>query len=108
MTDDEMYQILEDFANSHTLAHDIVVEMTMGHTSFHAKHQEKGFRYEDGEMLSSLIRGAEHFMMWLRREGKARFVQKYTQKGAKPTKSRVLGRKKRHSYPKGDNCVRGN
>jgi hypothetical protein len=75
MTDAEMYKILEDFANSHTLARDIVVSMTGHSKSFTPRFPAESFKYEDSQLLSEIVRGAEHFMMWLRREGKARVVQ---------------------------------
>ena len=100
MTDDEMYKILEDFANFHTLARDIVVSMNGHSTSFKPRFPAESFRYEDSQLLGEIVRGATHFMMWLRREGKARLVQ-CPRKGIKPPKSRVLASKKTHSSPKG-------
>ena len=75
MTDEKMYKILEDFANSHTLARDIVVSMNGYSTSFKPRFPADSFKHEDSELLSEIVRGATHFMMWLRREGKARLVQ---------------------------------
>jgi len=75
MTDDEMYKILEDFANSHTLSNDIVVRIESGHTSYTPRFPSTSFKHEDCEILSELVRGATHFMYWLRREGKARVVK---------------------------------
>ena len=75
MTDAEMYKILEDFANSHTLARDIVVSMNGYVTSFKPRFPAESFKHEDAELLSEIVRGATHFMMWLRREGKARLVK---------------------------------
>ena len=98
LTDEEMYKILTDFGNGHTLARDIEVTIRSGYTSLHAKCQEKGFKYEDGQLLSEIIRGAESFMFWLRREGKARLVRldaEYTRKGAKPSNSVGLASKER-------------
>jgi hypothetical protein len=89
MTDEQMYEILEDFANSHTLARDIVVSMSGHTTSFKPRFPAEAFKHEDAEVLGELIRGATHFMYWLRREGKARVVKK----GAKQPKSGVKKRK---------------
>jgi hypothetical protein len=75
MTDNEMYKILEDFANSHTLARDIVVSINEHTTSFKPRFPAESFKHEDSECLSELLRGATHFMYWLRREGKARLVK---------------------------------
>jgi len=75
LSDDQMYKILEDFANRHTLARDIVVSVCMGSTSFKPRFPADSFKHEDAEMLGELIRGATHFMLWLRREGKARLVK---------------------------------
>jgi hypothetical protein len=94
MTDEEMYKILEDFANSHTLAQDIEVSMCSGYTHFKPRFPAESFKHEDSQLLSEICRGAEHFMMWLRREGKARLV-KCPRNGAKPPKSDIKKRKKR-------------
>lgn len=66
MTDKQMYKLLERFANEHTLAKDIKVTITSGGKHFEAK-TEKGAKYEDVALLADLIRGAEHFLMWKRR-----------------------------------------
>jgi hypothetical protein len=73
--DEQMYKILEDFANSHNMARDIVVSMNGYSTSFKPRFPAESFKHEDSELLSELVRGATHFMMWLRREGKARLVK---------------------------------
>jgi hypothetical protein len=74
MKDAEMYRILDDFANSHTLARDLEVRITEHSKSFTALPDTPA-KYEDVVLLSQLVLGAEHFMMWLRREGKARLVK---------------------------------
>jgi hypothetical protein len=83
MTDREMYQILEDFANSHTLARDLEVEITEHCKRFTALPDTPA-KYEDVVLLSDIVRGAEHFMMWLRREGKARLVKRPSKEAQKP------------------------
>ena len=94
LSDEQMYKILEDFANSHTLAQDIEVSMCSGYTHFKPRFPAESFKHEDAELLSEIVRGAEHFMMWLRREGKARVV-KCPRKGTKRGKSPQLASKKR-------------
>jgi hypothetical protein len=75
MTDAEMNRILQDFANAHTLARDIRVTITPNSTHLEPREGLDGFKYEDGQMLTELIRGAEQLLMWARREGKVRFVR---------------------------------
>jgi len=99
MTDEQMYRILEDFANRHTLARDIEVSITGNCKSFTALPDTPA-KYEDVVLLSDIVRGAEHFMMWLRREGKARLV-KCPRKGMKRANSSISSSKKTHSSPKG-------
>ena len=67
MTDNQMYKELERFANSHTLAKDIKVEVTGGCKRFTAKDKEGG-RYEDVVLLSNIVLGAEHYLLWKRRK----------------------------------------
>jgi hypothetical protein len=93
MTDERMYKILQDFAQSHTLSKDVLVEIN-GHSKTFTAIGDNGAKYGDMILLAELIRGAEHFMLWLRREGKARLV-KCPRKGAKPSNSMGLGSKKR-------------
>ena len=83
MKDEEMYQILQNFAQNHTLARNIEVSISQGHTSFTPRFPAESFKHEDSELLSSLIQGATHFMYWLRREGKARLVKSATKKRRK-------------------------
>ena len=66
MTDEQMFRELEMFANQHTLAKDIKVEITGGGKRFTAKDKEGG-RYEDVVLLSDIVLGAEHYLMWKRR-----------------------------------------
>lgn len=74
MTDKEMYQIIQDFAQKHTLARDVGVTVNE-HTKQFWAHPGTLAKYEDIVLFSDIIRGAEHFMMWLRREGKVRLVK---------------------------------
>ena len=67
MNDKKMYELLTKFANDNTLAEDIDVHVSANRTSLKAKDEEKGAKYEDAQLLSELIRGAEHFLFWVRR-----------------------------------------
>ena len=67
MTDDQMYEILEQFANQHTLAQDIDVKISSYHTSFAPRYPAESFKHEDAEMLNEILRGATHLLMWARR-----------------------------------------
>ncbi len=69
MTDKEQSELLTKFGNEHTLAQSIKVEITefsKGFTS--TKEHGAGANYEDVILLSSIIQGAEHFLLWLRRK----------------------------------------
>jgi len=88
MTDNEICKVLEDFANSHTLAKDINVTITNYSTLLEPKEGIDAFKYEDGQMLQELIRGAKSLLLWARREGKVRYrtikaVSEKTLKNAK-------------------------
>ena len=66
MKDKQMYKELTKFANSHTLAKDVDILVTSYSTTIEAK--EGCFaRYEDVCLLSDIIRGATHYLMWKRR-----------------------------------------
>jgi len=89
MNDEQMYRILQDFANAHTLARDIRVTITPNSTHLEPRDGLDGFKYEDADMLQGLISGAKHLLMWARREGKVRFVRLASdcpRKGAKKSK----------------------
>ena len=107
MTDDEMYEILNDFARQHALAVGLEVNVSPGGMSFKTVDFTVGGKYEYSSMLGDMISGAEQLLMWARREGKVRFVrlsQKdssirdkyYTQKGAKRPKIQLKRCKKGH------------
>jgi hypothetical protein len=123
MNDNEMYEILNDFAKQHALAVGLEVSVTPGGMSFKTVDFTVGGKYEYSHMLGDMIRGAEQLLMWARREGKVRFVrlssdclkkgakthkkqgngQKkgYTRSGMKRVNSSISASKKRHSSPKG-------
>ena len=65
MTDKQMYKELERFANEHTRAKDIAVTIT-GHNKRMMARNEIA-KYEDVCLLSSIIQGAEHYLIWKRR-----------------------------------------
>lgn len=66
MNDKQMYKKLEEFANSHILANNIKVTISVCGKRFKAKNKESS-RYEDVVLLSNIILGAEHYLMWKRR-----------------------------------------
>lgn len=68
MTDEQHYKLVENFANDHTLAEDIICTHTSFHTSYKSK-SNKGARYDDCCLLKSLVDGADAFMFYLRRNG---------------------------------------
>ena len=72
MTDDQMYEILEQFANQHTLARDIEVKMSSFSTHFSPRFPAVSFKHEDSDLLGEILRGAMHLMMWARRNNVVR------------------------------------
>jgi len=62
-------KILNDFANQHTLAEHIDVVIHEHHKSFKPKDSHYGARYEDANLLASIIAGAESFIYYLERKG---------------------------------------
>jgi hypothetical protein len=74
MDDEQMYQVLQDFANQHTLAQDMIVNISSGGRGMKAKDMENPkANYEDACLLMDLLRGAEHFLLWARRKHIVRF-----------------------------------
>ncbi len=67
--DDKRMELLEEFANAHTLAHDIRVTITTNSKSFQPRFKQSYAKYEDANLLSSIIMGAESFLYWLSRSG---------------------------------------
>lgn len=72
MTDARMYEVLEDFANAHTLAEDIKVSLNSCHRGYTAKDYPTGAKYEDCIRLANIVDGAFDFLMWARRQGTVR------------------------------------
>ena len=70
MTDRKMYQLLERFANEHTLGKDIKTVFSPNSHSFTPRKDFKGdaMKYEDVVLLAEFVRGAEHFLLWARRK----------------------------------------
>jgi hypothetical protein len=73
MNDAEMYQILQDFANQHTLARDVFVTVSPVSKGMTAKDKSIGANYDDANLLMELIKGAEAFLFWARRKHIVRF-----------------------------------
>ena len=67
--EERMYELLTKFGNDHTLAKDIKVHVSAGHTSYTSKDRLAGARYEDCQFLSSLVSGAQSFLHWCARHG---------------------------------------
>ena len=62
-------KVINDFANSSPMATEIKVEISEYVTSMKPRHENSKCYYEHAELLSSLIRGAEHFCYYLQRNG---------------------------------------
>ena len=67
MTDKQMHELLEKFANDSPLAEHIKVEITEHSQSYKPRLLNSPAHYEDAKLLSSVLMGAEHLMFWLRR-----------------------------------------
>ena len=66
-SEEKMYELLTKFANDHTLARDIDVEISSHCTKYTAKNDNQGARYDDVTFLSSLVSGATSFLWWCER-----------------------------------------
>ena len=69
MTDTQQNELLEKFINDSPLAKEIKVEVLQHHKSFKPRHAGSEAYYEDANLLSSMLMGAENLMYWLRRNG---------------------------------------
>lgn len=69
MTDEKHAQLVQDFANEHSIAMGggVIVNHSIGHTSY--KPVGDGMKYEDVNYLKSQMDGANSFLFWLRRKG---------------------------------------
>jgi len=65
--DDRQSELLEKFINDSPLAQEIKVEVHIGHKSFKPRYEGAKSHYEDANLLSSILMGAENFCYWLRR-----------------------------------------
>ncbi len=102
MNDNEMYEILNDFAKQHALAVGLEVSVSPGSTSFKTVDFTVGGKYEYSHMLGDMIRGAEQLLMWARRTGRVNFrrlsdADNCPQKGAKTHKKQLKVCKKGHT-----------
>ena len=79
----EYLKLLNEFANSHSLSTNIEVNITDHHKSFKPRFEGADARYEEANLLSSIIVGAENFCYFLQRNG-------YTIKGIKVGKSHKI------------------
>lgn len=61
------YELLNSFANDLTLARDIKVTISPYHKSFKPRSANISARYEDANMIASILTGAEAFMNFLHR-----------------------------------------
>jgi hypothetical protein len=69
MSDDEMYKLIEDFANNTSVAIGGNIQAYVSHFSSELKPKSgfQGMKYEDTQYLDSLIQGATNFLFWMRR-----------------------------------------
>ena len=65
---DKFYKILNEFANGHTLAKDMEIYLSLGTDHYEAR-DGGGAKFEDVNLLSSIVRGAENFCYFLKRNG---------------------------------------
>ena len=66
----KLLKLLNEFANSHSLAEHIRVDITPYHKSFTPREgATQQARYEEANLLSSIIVGAENFCYFLERNG---------------------------------------
>ena len=67
--DKKLLKLLNEFANSHSLATSIEVTIGDYNKSFKPREGFSGARYEEANLLSSIIVGAENFCYFLERSG---------------------------------------
>ena len=65
--DKKYLKLLNEFANDHVLATDIQVEISEHHKSFKPRHANSYAKYEDANLLSAIIMGAENLCYYLSR-----------------------------------------
>lgn len=69
LTDKTQCKILEKFINDSCLAKHIEVKVNYNHKSFKPRMEGSAAHYEDANLLSAILMGAENFCYWLRRNG---------------------------------------
>ena len=71
ITDTKHYELLEEFANGHSIAigGNIKVNCSPCSTSLKPYDELKGCKIEDANYLNDQIKGADSFLFWLRRKG---------------------------------------
>ena len=69
MTDKQQNELLEKFINDSPLATGIQVTVTQHHKSFKPRLPSSVANYEDCNLLSAILMGAENLVYWLRRNG---------------------------------------
>ena len=67
--DKKFLKLLNEFANSHSLATEIEVDISDHHKSFKPRQGYEGAKYEEANLLASIIVGAENFCYFLQRNG---------------------------------------
>ena len=67
--DKKYLKLLNEFANSHSLAAQIRVEISDNSKSFKPRFPDSYAKYEEANLLASIIVGAENFCYFLEREG---------------------------------------
>ena len=69
MQDKKMLKLLNEFANDHVLATEIEVDIGHYSKSFKPRPGYSGCRYEDANLLASIICGAENLCWFMLRNG---------------------------------------
>ena len=69
MTDNQQNKLLEKFINDSPLATGIQVTVTQHHKTFKPRLPSSVANYEDCNLLSAILMGAENFLWWARRNG---------------------------------------
>ncbi len=72
MTEKKMYEVLTEFANEHPLAQHIKAEITSHCKSFTPRDKDSPAYYDECNLLSSIVMGAENYLMWQRRKNERR------------------------------------
>ena len=69
MEDKKMLKLLNNFANDHVIAEHIEVVIGEYNKSFKPRPGHDGCRYEDANLLASIISGAENLCWYMLRNG---------------------------------------